>query len=324
MGDVAMTAPVLKHIAEQNPDSSFVFLTRPFFKAFLEDIPNVTVYPFDPQNYKGIVGLYRLYQELRKEQFTAVADLHYNLRSRIISLFFRISGVKIKQLDKGRAEKKALIQHRIHRQLRLTTERYADVFRALNYSVNLSHQLQKRNGNIPKKYEQIFSKENRNIGIAPFAQHSYKIYPIVKMEEVIKQLSYKGYHIFIFGGGKKERTIADNWVNTYDNINNTIGILSIKEELDLIGNLDVMISMDSSGMHMASLAGTRCISLWGATHPYAGFLGYGQSYDDCLQINHPNRPSSIYGNKPCNCDGTEAIDLIPVEMVIDKINQIYS
>jgi len=82
-----------------------------------------------------------------------------------------------------------------------------------------------------------------------------------------------------------------------------------------------MLSMDSSGMHMSSLAGTRSLSIWGATHPYAGFIGYGQSNDDCIQVEHPNRPSSVYGNKPCNCDGIEAIDLVTVEMIIVKVKK---
>jgi len=80
--------------------------------------------------------------------------------------------------------------------------------------------------------------------------------------------------------------------------------------------------MDSSGLHMASLMGVRCLSLWGATHPYAGFTGYGQLPADCIQVEHPNRPSSVYGNKPCDCDGVEAINLITPEMVIEKITTI--
>nr|AIA95806.1 CAZy families GT9 protein [uncultured Prevotella sp.] len=44
-----------------------------------------------------------------------------------------------------------------------------------------------------------------------------------------------------------------------------------------------MVSMDSANMHLASLTGTRVLSIWGNTHPYMGFLGYGQSMDDVIQ-----------------------------------------
>ena len=43
-------------------------------------------------------------------------------------------------------------------------------------------------------------------------------------------------------------------------------------------------------MHFASLVGTRVISIWGATHPYAGFYGYHQDSGDVIQENLPCRP----------------------------------
>ena len=72
---------------------------------------------------------------------------------------------------------------------------------------------------------------------------------------------------------------------------------------------------------MASLMGVPCISVWGATHPYAGFLGYGQKLEDCVQIDHPMRPSSIYGNKSCLCDGVEAIARIESQVIIKNIQE---
>jgi ADP-heptose:LPS heptosyltransferase len=82
-----------------------------------------------------------------------------------------------------------------------------------------------------------------------------------------------------------------------------------------------MLSMDSAGMHMASLMGLPVVSIWGPTHPYAGFLGYGQSLTDCIQIDHPNRPNSIYGNKPCLCGVYPCIDLISPESVVNKVKE---
>src|SRR5690606_16128094 len=82
------------------------------------------------------------------------------------------------------------------------------------------------------------------IGISPFAQHLQKVYPLNKMENVIQHFS--DYKIFIFGGGDEEKSIAEAWQNKYQNVTSTIGKFSIREELKLISNLDVMISMDSS------------------------------------------------------------------------------
>lgn len=327
MGDVAMVASVLREFHTQHPDCEIVMVSRTMFKAFFEDIPQVVFHPINTKGkHKGLIGLYKLFKELKKYNITAVADLHNNIRSRLLTAFFSLSGHTIQTLDKGREEKKKLTRNKnkISQPLKLTTERYADVFRQLDFSLSLSHTLKQAPHSIPGPYLPMFTKQEKRIGVAPFAQHRFKVFPVEKMGKVIHFLSQQGYQIFIFGGGQKEKSIADRWLpSSPNNIHNTIGKLTVSDELDLIANLDLMLSMDSAGMHMASLVGTRCLSVWGATHPNAGFLGYGQSLNDCIQVDHPNRPSSIYGNKPCLCDGKEAIDLVTVEMITKKIQEAF-
>lgn len=325
MGDVAMVASVLQALSKQHPQLEIIMVSRKLFKPFFDHIPNVTFHTLDSKGeHKGLFGLYKLFKALKAYQPTYIADLHNNLRSRILGLFFSLSGFKVNVLDKGRKDKKALTrqENKVFKPLRTTTERYADVFRALNFLIKLDNTLVKAVRPLPSSWQQLFPVEKKAIGIAPFAQHSYKVFPLQKMETVVAYLSAQGYTTFIFGGGKQEREIAETWSHNYPGVYNTIGQGTVSDELDLMSHLDAMISMDSSGMHMASLVGTRCLSIWGATHPYAGFLGYGQSMEDCIQVEHPNRPSSVFGNKPCDCDGVEAIDLVTAEMVIKKIESL--
>ena len=136
------------------------------------------------------------------------------------------------------------------------------------------------------------------------------------MENVIRSLSQAGVRVLFFGGGDRERQITEQWEKDFPGSVSLIGKYSLREELDIIAHLDLMVSMDSSGMHMASLMGIPCLSIWGATHPYAGFLGYGQAMENCIQADHPSRPSSVYGNKPCLCDGIEAINLVESESIV--------
>ncbi|QXU44241.1 glycosyltransferase family 9 protein [Pedobacter sp. D749] len=325
MGDVAMVASVLREFSEQNPSAEIIMVSRPAFKPFFEGIPKLIFHPIQPKTiHKGIDGLYKLYQELRSYKPDAIADLHDNLRSRAISTFFRLTGIKIKRINKGRAEKKALTrQHnKVFKPLRQTVERYADVFRELGCNIKLSHQINKSAQALPKKAEALFSdKTKKKIGISPFAQHIYKVYALEKMEEVIVALSDLGYKILVFGGGKEEQEIAEKWAEKRKNTHNLIGNFNLTEELAIISNLDVMLSMDSSGMHMASLVGVPVVSIWGPTHPYAGFLGYGQLESDCIQVDHPSRPNSIYGNKPCLCGVENCIDLIHPETIVNKIKE---
>ena len=90
-------------------------------------------------------------------------------------------------------------------------------------------------------------------------------------------------------------------------------------ELELMRGLDVMLSMDSANMHLASLVGTRVVSVWGATHPYAGFLGWGQRAEDCVQKDLPCRPCSIYGSKPCRYGDYRCLNSITPEEIVKAV-----
>ncbi|MFC3559387.1 glycosyltransferase family 9 protein [Pedobacter jamesrossensis] len=324
MGDVAMVASVLKEFSEQNTTAEIIMVSREAFKPFFNSIPNLVFHAIQPKTiHKGIGGLYKLYQELSKYKPNAIADLHDNLRSRAISTFFRLNGTKIKRINKGRAEKKDLTRtvNKNFKPLRQTVERYADVFRELGFQINLSHKLVSAPQEIPDKAKSLFNNIKKKVGISPFAQHIYKIYPLDKMEQVIAALSNLGFQLFIFGGGKSEQETAEIWSANNENTHNLIGSYNLTEELSIISNLDLMLSMDSSGMHMASLVGIPVISVWGPTHPYAGFLGYGQLESDCIQIDDPARPNSIYGNKPCLCGVESCMALIEPEIIIKKIKE---
>ena len=86
--------------------------------------------------------------------------------------------------------------------------------------------------------------------------------------------------------------------------------------------LDVMVSMDSANMHLASLVGTPVVSVWGATHPYAGFMGFGQKEENAIQLDMPCRPCSIYGNKPCHRGDYACLRDIAPARIINKVEQL--
>ncbi|UKT66109.1 glycosyltransferase family 9 protein [Pedobacter mucosus] len=328
MGDVAMVASVLKEFSIQYPLVEIIMVSREAFKPFFNEISNLHFHSIQPKTiHKGLRGLFRLYQELRKYKPTAIADLHDNLRSRTVSIFFRLSGIKIRRLDKGRAEKKALTRakHKVFKPLRKTVDRYADVFKNLGFGIKLSYKLYKNPQKLPEAAADFFkNKTTKKIGVSPFAQHIYKIYPLDKMEEIISALGNLGYELYIFGGGSSEQSLAEKWQQQFPNTYNLIGKFSLTVEIAIISNLDLMLSMDSSGMHIASLVGVPVVSIWGPTHPYAGFLGYGQSENDCIQVDHPNRPNSIYGNKPCMCGVKNCMGLIEAKTIVNKIKEKFN
>lgn len=325
MGDVAMTIPVLSALNDQYPKLKITVLTRAFFKPFFKDLKNVDVYAADLKGkHKGVLGLYRLSKELKALKFNAVADLHNVLRTNILKFFFL--GKKVVQIDKGRQQKKALITGKLFRQLKTTHQRYADVFEQLGYQIDLSHPQFPGKAELTLKLKSFISNsEQKIIGIAPFAAHESKMYPLEKMEKVIAQLSQE-YNIILFGGGKKEVDILNNIEAQYKTVNSVAGKLSLDEELDLISNLDVMLSMDSGNGHLAAMLGKKVITIWGVTHPYAGFTPINQPNDYALvskREKYPLIPTSIYGNKfP---EGYEnAAGSVTIDEIITKIKSVIT
>jgi len=309
-GDVAMTVPVVTEFLEQNPEVQIVFVTRKNFSDLFEGVPNLIFKGVNIDDYKGFLGLRKLAKELITE-FNPhyIADLHDVIRTKILNRIFSRKNYRVAVISKGKDEKEHLtdIWNLEKKPLKKTTERYADVFRDLGFSVELSHQ-----------YRTVSLKKN-GIGFAPFAQHEGKMLPIEKSFELAKHLSEK-YRIYFFGGGKHEVETLDKWVSQIPNAENVAGKLSLKEELSKIARLEIMISMDSANMHLASLVGTRCISVWGSTHPYAGFLGYGQSENDVVHIKDLTcRPCSVFGDKKCYRGDWACLHEINIQQVIDKI-----
>ena len=129
----------------------------------------------------------------------------------------------------------------------------------------------------------------------------------------------KRYQLFLLGGGKNESDILNEWVKEFPGTINLAGKFSFKEELAIISHMDIMISMDSANMHLASLFGVPVVSVWGATHPFAGFYGWGQSADNAVQIDLYCRPCSVFGNKPCYRGDHACMQQLPEEKIIEKL-----
>ncbi len=299
MGDVAMTVPVIRQFAKQYPTVKITVLSRAFFAPFFRDISNVSVYPIDvKRKHKGVLGLYKLSKELKRLDIDAVADLHNVLRSNILKRF--LFGKPFVQINKGRADKKALVLGKKFEQLKTTHQRYADVFEALGFKLDLTNPVFPNATHLNEKVINLLGKNTATyIGIAPFAAFKSKTYPLELMEEVIAKLS-KHNKIILFGGGQNEIEILNKVESKFQNVVNLAGKLSLNEELDVISNLSVMVSMDSGNAHIAAMQGVEVISLWGVTHPYAGFYPFNQESENALLANreeYPLIPTSIYGNK---------------------------
>ncbi len=333
LGDVVMAVPVVYSLAMTYPEIRITVLSRPFARTFFEDLaPNVNFMGADlKMEYKGVRGLNTLYRRLTAKNFTAVADLHNVLRSEYLRFRFKVGRYHVEHLDKHRKLKKMLVspEHKRMEQLPTSFQSYADVLARLGYPVKMCFKsiFPPEGGNLNLLPAAIGPKNSFEqwIGIAPFAAHEGKVYPPEKMLEVVKMINagYPKARIFLFGRGERESATFPAWCAEAGNCIDTGSTLeTMQQELILMSHLDLMVSMDSANMHLASITGTPVVSIWGATHPYAGFMGWNQKAELAIQTDQPCRPCSIYGNKPCTRGDFACMRSISPEQIFDKIKAV--
>jgi ADP-heptose:LPS heptosyltransferase len=327
IGDVAMTIPVIYSVAKDNPLDSFTVLTQDFLLSLFINRPdNINLIGLNTKKTeKSLLGIIRFAFHLAKNRYDIVFDLHNVIRSRIIDLVFRLKCKRVFVLDKDRQGRKKLTQKPPKKieALSAMVTLYANVFRQAGFQFKESFVSLYEESPIDMKIIHSITggKKGKWVGIAPFATYQGKIYPKDKMEKVIRVLSKQSdMTLFLLGGKGSEEAVLDEWASRYMKTQNLAGKYSLDQELAIISQLDILISMDSANMHFASLVNTPVISIWGATHPFAGFYGYRQSPDGAIQRDLPCRPCSVFGNKPCYRGDWACFEIGP-EVIIEKVNK---
>ncbi len=316
LGDVALTVPVIKAFLAANKDVSILMASEKNCAGLFSGIDRVTFVGFDIKGeFKGFLGIFRIFNFLRKQyQFSMVADLHGVIRTHVLRILFEASRLKTEVINKGRIEKYALVrkENKIFRPLPHATERYADVFRRLGFKINLPQ------GN--DTLNTVDSKETVvKIGFAPFAKHAAKMYSLDQFKEIVQFFDRPPYALYFFGGKGAERILLSDWERIFSRAVPMSATSSIAEELEIMREMQARVTMDSANMHLASLVNVPVISLWGPTHPYAGFYGFQQDPLNAVQVNLGCRPCSVFGNTSCWRGDHACMQQITPSMVEEKL-----
>lgn len=312
LGDVAMTVPVIYSVARKNPETEFYVATRPFFaRLFINPPSNVRVIPFDvAKEYRGVKGIFRIARELGRLHPDCVADLHDVARSWTVTRLLGLRGAVTAGVDKERRSR--------HRAMAGGPEqtsyidRYFSVFRKLGLDGERDF-----DSVFPVKPEPPCQVSHPAVGIAPFARYATKTYPPEQMKRTTRLLADRGIHVYLFGGRGHEAETLGGWER--EGIVSVAGKFPIEEELSLMANLNLMVSMDSANQHLAALAGTKVLSVWGGTTPACGFLGYGQSKENVLCLGLPCQPCSTAGSEKCPRGDMECLAGLAPERIAEKV-----
>ena len=325
MSSTAISALVVAGLRKTYPELEITVVVRERFFPFFDGIENIRLKKFEIEGlHKGLIGAVRLRNELMDADVDAIADFNNSIYTRFLRRTVFPWLCKKAWVDNGREGKKLLTRkfRKIFVQQQPTVMRYCDTLRHLGFKVKPvlpSHEQM----SLP---EQIGSRASKKegvwIGVAPFAAFNGKIYPLKLADRMMRILCEKYSRIFVFGRGKYEEQFAHAMELRYDNVISVIDKMSLREELNLMSYLDVVVTMDSAPMHMASLLGIRTVSIWGATHPYAGYFGYGQPEDSMIQVDMPCRPCSVNGSKPCMFGTYACMKRISPEEIASRVEKV--
>ena len=325
LGNVAMTIPVIYPVCKANPNTRFIMLTKKWPASMFHDRPaNLKVVDFDVnENHRGLFGLLKLASRLHKlYDIDAVADLHNVSGTWVIDAWMKAHGAPVARLDREKPKRRALVRHKTNEPVTPIHERYRNVFKQLGFEAP---------DNFTRLYEgrewpnspiiPVKEPGQRWIAISPFSSHRQKAYPLDQMEQVIAELSKReNYIIFLMGGGKAEKIALRPIARKYKNV---ISMAEIKhkfiDEYALLAKCELMLTMESANMHLASLVDTQAMTVWGPTSPACGYLGYNQVVEDDIQLDMDCRPCSITGDKPCKYGDFPCLKNIKPEYIVQHV-----
>lgn len=319
MGDVAMLAHALRALKEAYPGLQVTVATRSIFRAFFTGL-DVGFMDVDVKGaHHSLRGIWRLAAEARRLGADAVADVHGVLRSVTFRTALRLHGIPFAAIEKGRDEKGEFIRHggRNVKPAKHTVIRYCDVFRKLGFEFDDPKPAVRREHPNP-----MGEKTGTWVGFAPFSAQMGKTYPEPLAREAVRLLAGRYDRVFIHSGGGAEAEFAQEMERLYPNVTALFGRVKMAGEIDLIANLDCVVSMDSLVMHLASLVATPVVSVWGATHPGLGFFGYGCDPRGIVQADMECRPCSVFGNKPCRYGDYRCLSAVTPAMIADRVAEI--
>lgn len=306
LGDIILTTAVVEALYDNNIKATFITLNN-FKILFEKDYRLEKVIAVKKDELKTIKDIKNFAKKL--SDFDLILDLHLNLRSFLISIF---SGSKTIRYNKKSIQRRLLTKPFLKKFVNLedfsVVGSYLDTLKILKIN------------NLEKYKPKIIISDNDKpniiipenfIAIGTGARYKGKMYPYYK--EVINLLKKEGFNIVILGS--KEDIKKDK--NTYKDVIDLRGKLSIRESLYVLSKAKLTISNDSAIAHMSRAVNTKVLMIYGATHPYFGFYPL-EDEGDYLFANLSCQPCDLHGKKECKFKNYKCFEEIKPKFIVEK------
>lgn len=291
IGDIVLTTPVVRCLKMQQPGFVIHYLTKRSFVSLLENNPYIDKIHSIDKDVKEIA------QDLKKENFDAVVDLHNNLRSFQVKRMLAKPASVFKKLN---FQKWLLVQFKINIMPPVhVVDRYMQTVEHFGVSIDnkgLDYFIPEKDEisleNLPELHRKGY------IGFVIGAKHFTKQLPIEKIISICKKLDQP----LVLMGGKEDKSRGEEIVQAVGaRVYNACGIYNLNQSASLVRQATRIITHDTGLMHIAAAFRKEIISVWGNTVPAFGFTPY-KAADNSKMVEVTGlscRPCSKIGYDKC-------------------------
>ena len=297
IGDIVLSTPLIKKIKDTYPDSDITYVTTPSGEAILKNNPhlnNIIVYDKRGE-HKGISGVWQLGKRLRYENFNMVITPHRYLRSSILSWLSRSPIRKGYDIASGSCLftekiKYDRTKHEVEKLLSFVAPENKK-----RYEIELyPGEKEKMKGD--NLWKENLLEDKKVVVLAPGSKWFTKQWPVEYFNKLAKSLKKLSNVRLIVVGGKDEINLPIEKENIID----MRGKTSLLELADILSRADVVVTNDSSPIHIASaFKKPRIFALFGPTIEKFGFFPWSLN-SKVFQVDGLKcRPCGIHGGKSC-------------------------
>jgi ADP-heptose:LPS heptosyltransferase len=313
IGDIVLTTPVIRCLRKQLPEAEIHFLTKQSFGGILTSNPYVDKVHVLADSFDLML------EELKKEEYDYIIDLHHNLRTLRIKKFLK--GVKSFSFNKLNIEKYILTSVKINiMPKKHIVDRNLDTVKSLgvvNDGLGLDYFIPDNdvvnNKDIPTSHLHGY------IAIVIGAALNTKKLPLHKLKELCAAID----HPIILLGGKEDFRDGEAIAGTDSvKVYNSCGKFNLNESADLVRRSKLVITHDTGLMHIAAALQKPVISIWGNTVPEFGMYPYygkssKQEYDVVEIKKLWCRPCSKIGYNKCPLGHFKCMEKIAVNDIVN-------
>lgn len=319
IGDIVLSTPFIKKIAENNRGAEIYYVTTPAGKAILNNNPNIKeIIVYDKRGAnKGIKGFKEIVRKLKELRIDRAYIPHRYLRSSALAFF---SGIK-ERIGYSNSGGKIFLNKKIEYIKGIhEVERLFNLVDGENPKDNRIELFPsvKEIDNIDKMWKERGLEGNKVVIVAPGSKWFTKMWPTEYFNELIKKLSTEECVKVVIVGGKDEESLR---IDSYKNVENLIGKTSLLELKEIFRRAEVIVTNDSSPIHIASATDTFIIAIFGATVKEFGFYPWSKNSIVLEKEGVKCRPCGIHGGKKCPKGHFKCMKDISVDEVYNEIKK---